>query len=435
MVPGDLCLAERPGQCTVFVKAIVARMSEPDSLITFIVGGIVFAFGLGLLAHRLRISPVVGYLLAGIIIGPHTPGFVAHGDLARQIAEIGVILIMFGLGLKFSLSALLAFRWRPLAGATLQMLIVTGLGAVLGRALGLGVLERLIFGFSLSIASTVVLLRSLEDGAMLTRKTGGMAVCWVLVQDVAAILALVAMPTIARASAGEVPVEAVLTTLAITAGQVALFVMLMLVLGRRLLPPLLTFLINARLRELFSLGVFAIALGVAFLAHKVFGVSFALGAFFAGLVLNEADLSHRATEDMLPLRDAFGVLFFVSMGMLFDPSVFATHGWAICAVIAVIILGNGAASFLVTSALRLPMRQRLIVAAGIAQIGEFSFLLSNFCLGLGLITTKTQALILGGALVSIALNPLFFRLCEAIAQRSPATPIASSQLSVPGQQR
>ncbi len=397
-------------------------MAEPDGLITFIVGGIVTAFGLGLLAHRLRIPPVVGYLLAGIIIGPHTPGFVAEGGLARQIADIGIILIMFGLGLKFSLSALLAFRWRPLAGATLQMLAVTGVGTLLGKTLGLSLQESVIFGFSLSIASTVVLLRALEDAALLTRKTGGMAVCWVLVQDVAAILALVAMPTIARASTGEVPPEAVLKTLALTAGQVALFILLMLVLGRRLLPPLLTFLIRARLRELFSLGVFAIALGVAFLAHKVFGVSFALGAFFAGLVLNEADLSHRATEDMLPLRDAFGVLFFVSMGMLFDPTVFATHGWAICAVIVVVIFGNGLASFIVTSWLRLPMRQRLIVAAGIAQIGEFSFLLSGFALGLGLIAPQTQALILAGALVAIAVNPLLFRLCEILGQRSQSTP-------------
>jgi monovalent cation:H+ antiporter-2, CPA2 family len=422
----------RRGAFVISNDGLVTRMTEPEGLITFIVGGIVAAFGLGLLAHRMRISPIVGYLLAGILIGPHTPGFVAHGGIARQIADIGVILIMFGLGLKFSLSALLAFRWRPLAGATVQMLVVTGLGAALGRQLGLGMIESLIFGFSLSVASTVVLLRALEEGAMLTRKTGGMAVCWVLVQDVAAILALVTMPTLAQASSGEVPPVAVLYTLAMTAGQVALFIALMLILGRRLLPPLLSFLIEARLRELFSLGVFAIALGVAFLAHKVFGVSFALGAFFAGLVLNEADIGHRATEDMSPLRDAFGVLFFVSMGMLFDPSVVLTHGWAICAVLAVIILGNGLASFVVGSALGLPLRQRLILAAGIAQVGEFSFLLSGFCLGLGLITLETQTLILAGALIAIAVNPVLFHLSEMLAQRAASTGVAARPVPAPG---
>jgi monovalent cation:H+ antiporter-2, CPA2 family len=408
-------------------------MAETEGLLTYIVGGIVAAFGLGLLAHRLRLPPIVGYLLAGVLIGPHTPGFVADPSIAREIADVGIILIMFGLGLKFSLSGLLAFRWRPVVGASVQMVIVTGLGSALGVRLGLAGIEAVIFGFSLSIASTVVLLRALEDGELLSGKAGGIAVCWVLVQDVATIVALVVMPTLARTSGGDVSAATILTAIAMTAGQVTLFIVLMLVLGRRLLPPLLNFLIKSDVRELFSLGVFAIALGVAYVAHKVFGVSFALGAFFAGLVLHEADLSHRAAEDMLPLRDAFAVLFFVSVGMLFDPAIFTTHGWTICAVLGVIIFGNGGISFLVATAMRLPLRQRVIVAAGVAQIGEFSFLLCGFSLSLGLISADTQAAILASALIAIAINPLVFRICEALLARANGASLASRRLSLPGQ--
>ena len=406
-------------------------MAESESLITYIVVGIVTAFGLGLVAHRLRLPPIVGYLLAGILIGPHTPGFVADSAVARQIADLGIILIMFGLGLKFSLSALLAFRWRPVVGAAAQMLAVSTLGWMLGLRLGLAPVESAIFGFSLSIASTVVLLRALEDGELLTGRSGGIAVCWVLVQDVATILALVLMPIVARGAAGTISVEEMVLAVGITTGQVALFILVMLVLGRRLLPPLLNFLVRTGVRELFSLGVFAIALGVAYLAHKAFGVSPALGAFFAGLVLHEADQSHRATEDMLPLRDAFAVLFFVSVGMLFDPNTFARHGLTILAVVAVIILGNGLVSFLVASALRLPVRQRLILAAGISQIGEFSFLLAGFSLGLGLISAGTQSLILAGALIAITINPLLFRLCEMLARRALGIPQSTRHLSLP----
>jgi CPA2 family monovalent cation:H+ antiporter-2 len=265
-----------------------------------------------------------------------------------------------------------------------------------------------------------------------------MAVCWVLVQDVAAILALVIMPVLAHASSpGTVSALEIIAALALTGAQIALFIVLMLVVGRRLLPPMLTFLMKAQLHELFSLGVFAIALGIAYLAHKVFGVSFALGAFFAGLVLNETDLSRRATEDLLPLREAFAVLFFVSVGLLFDPAIFLTHGWTIAAVLAVIVIGNGLVSFLIMSALRMPLRQRLIVTAGVAQIGEFSFLLTGFALALGLISGQVQALTLAGALLAIALNPLLFRAGEAIAMRmrdpTPVKPARRGQLSVPVQ--
>jgi CPA2 family monovalent cation:H+ antiporter-2 len=393
-------------------------MAASEALTAYIVGGIVAAFGLGLLAHRLRVSPVVGYLLAGIIIGPHTPGFVADGGIARQIADVGVILIMFGVGLKFSLTSLLAFRWRPVVGAALQMLIVTAIGHALGLILGFAPRESLIFGFALSIGSTVVLLRSLEDNGLMHDRAGGIAICWVLAQDVATILALVVLPVLAGPSTGDMPAGAIVTALAVTAGQVALFIALMLVLGRRLLPPLLNFLIKAQLRELFSLGVFAIALGVAFLAHEVFGVSFALGAFFAGLVLNEADLSHKAMKDMLPMRDAFAVLYFVSIGILFDPVVFITHFGPVCAVLAVIIIGNALASFVVMQALGVPFGQRVIVAAGLAQVGEFSFLLIGFSFGLGLISAQAQTLLLGGALIAIALNSFLFRAAIGLARRT-----------------
>jgi monovalent cation:H+ antiporter-2, CPA2 family len=397
-------------------------MAGSEALMAYLVGGMVAAFGLGLAAHRLGLSPVVGYLAAGIAIGPHTPGIVADSGIARQIADIGVILIMFGLGLKFSLSSLMAFRWQPVVGAGLQMLAVTAIGSWLGLCLGFPPQESVIFGFGVSIASTVVLLRALEDSRMTDTSAGGIAVCWVLVQDFATILALIVMPVLAGAASGQTTGIAIVTELAVTAGQVALFVALMLVLGRRLLPPLLTFLIKSQLRELFSLGVFASALGIAFLAHQVFGVSFALGAFFAGLVLNEADLSHRAMEDMLPLRDAFAVLFFVSMGILFDPMIFATNLWAVLAVLAAIILANGLAAFLALQALGVPLHQRLVVAAGLTQVGEFSFLLTGFGLALGLVSHQAQALLLGGALISIALNPFLFRGAVTIARRIAERP-------------
>ena len=395
----------------------------------YIVGGIVAAFCLGLLAHRLGLSPVIGYLLAGIVLGPHTPGFAADSGVARQIADIGVILIMFGLGLKFSPASLLAFRWKPVVGAGLQMLIVTAFGYGLGPRLGFAPRESAIFGFALSIASTVVLLRALEDNRLIDTTAGGVAVCWVLVQDLAAIVALVIMPVLAQTETGESPASAILATLAVTAGQVALFVVLMLVLGRRMLQPLLSFLIKAQLRELFSLGVFAIALGVAFLAHKVFGVSFALGAFLAGLVLNEANLNHKATEDMLPLRDAFAALFFVSVGMLFDPTIFVTHFWLACGVLAAIVIGNAVASFLILRALGISSRESVIITAGLAQVGELSFLLTGFCFALGLLPVQAHALLLGCALIAIAINPFLFRAAIAFAGRLPhepkATPAAS----------
>jgi CPA2 family monovalent cation:H+ antiporter-2 len=382
-------------------------MVNSDPLVTMVVGGIVAAFILGFLAHKLRISPIVGYLLAGVLIGPYTPGFVANGELAAELAELGVILIMFGVGLKFSPAKLMEYRWVALPCALGQMTLVTAIGFGAASLLGIGWVEGLILGFSLSIASTIVLLRSLEDGGYLASSAGHLAVSWLVVQDVAAVLALVVMSTIAvKGGSTSGDSTQIVQAVGIKVAELALFVLAMLVIGRRVIPWLVVFIARARSRELFSLGVFAIALGIAYAAHAIFGASFALGAFLAGLVLNEADISHRAAEDLLPLRDAFAVLFFVSVGMLFDPQILLTQSWAIAAIMAVIIFGNGVTAFLMTSLLRVPLEQRGVLAGGLAQIGEFSFLICGTALALELISDNTQALIAAGALLAIAVNPL-----------------------------
>jgi CPA2 family monovalent cation:H+ antiporter-2 len=382
-------------------------MVNSDPLVTMVVGGIVAAFILGFLAHKLRISPIVGYLLAGVLIGPYTPGFVANGELAAELAELGVILIMFGVGLKFSPAKLMEYRWVALPCALGQMTLVTAIGFGAASLLGIGWVEGLILGFSLSIASTIVLLRSLEDGGYLASSAGHLAVSWLVVQDVAAVLALVVMSTIAvKGGSTSGDSTEIVQAVGIKVAELALFVLAMLVIGRRVIPWLVVFIARARSRELISLGVFAIALGIAYAAHAIFGASFALGAFLAGLVLNEADISHRAAEDLLPLRDAFAVLFFVSVGMLFDPQILLTQSWAIAAIMAVIIFGNGVTAFLMTSLLRVPLEQRGVLAGGLAQIGEFSFLICGTALALELISDNTQALIAAGALLAIAVNPL-----------------------------
>jgi CPA2 family monovalent cation:H+ antiporter-2 len=382
-------------------------MVNSDPLVTMVVGGIVAAFILGFLAHKLRISPIVGYLLAGVLIGPYTTGFVADGELAAELAELGVILIMFGVGLKFSPAKLMEYRWVALPGAVGQMTLVTAIGFGVASLLGIGWVEGLILGFSLSVASTIVLLRSLEDGGYLASPAGHLAVSWLVVQDIAAVLALVVMSTIAvkGGNPGGDSTE-IVQAVGIKAAELALFVLAMLVIGRRIMPWLVVFIARARSRELFSLGVFAIALGIAYAAHAVFGASFALGAFLAGLVLNEADISHRAAEDLLPLRDAFAVLFFVSVGMLFDPQILITQSWTIAAFMAVITFGNGVVAFLMASLLHVPLEQRGVLAGGLAQFGEFSFLICGTALALELISDKTHALIAACTLLSIALNPL-----------------------------
>jgi CPA2 family monovalent cation:H+ antiporter-2 len=397
-------------------------MAESEPLIRMIVGGIVAAFALGFLAHRLRISPIVGYLLAGVLIGPYTPGFIADPDLAGELAELGVILIMFGVGLKFSPRQLADVNWVIVPCALGQMAVVTALGCAFGMLLKLPLTEAVIFGFCLSVASTVVLLRALEDRHLSQSPAGKAALCWLIVQDLVAVLALVVVSVMAQhKGAGGASSNVIIRGVGVRCAELAAFAFIMLVVGRRILPGLLVFIAKAKSRELFSLGVFAIALGIAYLANHLFGAGFALGAFFAGLVLNEAELSQRAAEDILPLRNAFSVLFFVSAGMLFDPHILVTHGWVILGVLSVIILANGGAVLLLTTVARVPPEHRQVLAPGLAQIGEFSFLISGLAMSLGLMSEETQMLIAAAALISITLNPLLHYAADFIMSSNGST--------------
>jgi CPA2 family monovalent cation:H+ antiporter-2 len=392
-----------------------------------VVGGIVAAFVLGFIAHKLGISPIVGYLSAGVLIGPYTPGFVGDVDMAGELAELGVILIMFGMGLKFSPEKLAERRWVALPCAFGQLGLVTLLGLALGRFIGLETIEALIFGFCLSVASTIVLLRTLDDQRLSASPAGQLAMCWLIVQDLTAVFVVVAMPIVShQVSAATFDGHALVRAIGVKSAELSLFAIIMLVVGRRILPAFLVFIARARSRELFSLGVFAFALGIAFAAHKIFGATFALGAFVAGMVLNEAELSHRAAEDLTPLRDAFAVLFFVSVGMLFDPRIIVTQTWTVLAVLAVVIAGNGGAVWLMTTLLKLPVAQKLVLASGLAQIGEFSFLISGFGLSLGLISEQTHVLITAGALLAITLNPVVQKAVQ-LAGRWRRAPSAAAE--------
>ena len=378
-------------------------------LIATMVAAIVLAFVFGALAHRLRLSPLVGYLLAGVAIGPFTPGFVGDMQLASQLAEIGVILLMFGVGLHFSLSDLMKVRSIAIPGAVVQIAIATAMGWGLARFLGWNLAAGLVFGLALSVASTVVLLRALEQLDLFRTERGRIAIGWLIVEDLAMVLALVLLPPVATMleSGGGLDGE-VLWSLAWTLGKVALFVALMLVGGRRIVPWVLERIARTGSRELFTLCVLALALGIAYGSATLFSVSFALGAFFAGMVLNESDLSHRAAEQTLPLQDAFAVLFFVSVGMLFDPSVLTRSPWAVLATLAIILLGKSAAAFGLVLLFRYPLRTAVTVAVSLAQIGEFSFILVALGMQLGILPEEGQGLILAGALLSITANPLLF---------------------------
>ncbi|KAA0582720.1 YbaL family putative K(+) efflux transporter [Azospirillum sp. Sh1] len=383
-------------------------------LIATMVAAIVLAFVFGALAHRLRLSPLVGYLLAGVAIGPFTPGFVGDMQLASQLAEIGVILLMFGVGLHFSLDDLMKVRAIAVPGAVVQIAIATAMGWALASFLGWNLAAGLVFGLALSVASTVVLLRALEQLNLFRTERGRIAIGWLIVEDLAMVLALVLLPPVSRMleSGGGLDGE-VLLSLAWTLGKVALFVALMLVGGRRIVPWVLERIARTGSRELFTLCVLALALGIAYGSATLFSVSFALGAFFAGMVLNESDLSHRAAEQTLPLQDAFAVLFFVSVGMLFDPSVLTRSPWAVLATLAIILLGKSAAAFGLVLLFRYPLRTAVTVAVSLAQIGEFSFILVALGMQLGILPEEGQGLILAGALLSITANPLLF----AVVQR------------------
>ncbi len=420
-------------------------MPHDISLITTIAAALGFGLIFGFIATRLKLPALVGYLAAGIVIGPATPGFAADTELAGQLAEIGVMLMMFGVGLHFSLDDLWDVRRIALPGAILQIAVATAMGMGLAHVWGWSIGGGLVFGLALSVASTVVLLRALEERGILDSLNGRIAVGWLVVEDLVTVLVLVLLPPLAGSLGGTVdPANAGASlwyTLAVTFGQVAGFIVFMLVVGRRLFPWILWQVARTGSRELFTLCVVAAAVGIAYGSTKLFGVSFALGAFFAGMVLRESELSHRAAEESLPLRDAFAVLFFVSVGMLFEPAILVEQPLRVLLVCAIIIFGKSIAAFLLVVTLRYPFKTALIVSASLAQIGEFSFILAALGISLGLMPHEGQSLILAGAILSIALNPLLFRLTQSLqcwigsselARKfeRPADPLAELPMSV-----
>lgn len=393
-------------------------MEHNIPLITTLAAGFSVALVFGFLAERIKLPALVGYLLAGIIIGPSTPGFVADLPLAAQLSEIGVMLLMFGVGLHFSLNDLLAVKRIAIPGAVVQMSLATALGMALSMSWGWRWGEGLIFGLSLSCASTVVLLKALEARGVLDSMNGRIAVGWLVVEDLATVLVLVLLPPLASVLGGPASEVAHTEPLWVTIGQtllqVSAFIALMLVVGQRALPWLLWQVARTGSRELFTLSVIVAAIGIAYGAAQLFSVSFALGAFFAGMVMRESQFSHRAAEESLPLRDAFSVLFFVSVGMLFEPAILMEKPLHVLGVVAIIIFGKSIAAFGLVLAFRYPLNTALTVSASLAQIGEFSFILAGLGLSLGLLPAEGMSLILAGALISIALNAALFAAIEPV---------------------
>jgi CPA2 family monovalent cation:H+ antiporter-2 len=409
-------------------------MLHHTELITLIAGGFGLAFIFGFLALRLRLPPLVGYLLAGVALGPFTPGFVANSDLASQFAEIGVILLMFGVGLHFSIGDLLAVRKISLPGAVVQIAAATAMGAAVVQLWGWSWGEGLIFGLSLSVASTVVLLRALEARGIVDSLEGRISVGWLIVEDLAMVLALVLLPAIAPALGGTAPDAtggSAIAAVAITLAKVGAFLALMFVFGRRAIPWLLAQVARTHSRELFTLAVLAVALGIAVGAAALFGVSFALGAFFAGVVISESDLSHKTAADALPFQDAFAVLFFVSVGMLFDPKILVEHPARVLIVLGIIVVGKSLVALALVLAFRYPFRVAIIVSASLAQIGEFSFILAGLGRSLGLLRPEAQGLVLAGALLSITLNPLVFATIDPLDRWVRARPRLADFLERP----
>jgi CPA2 family monovalent cation:H+ antiporter-2 len=394
-------------------------MPHYTPLIATIVAGLVLAFIFGSIAHRLRISPLVGYLLAGVLAGPYTPGFVADQALANELAELGVILLMFGVGLHFSLKDLLSVRAIAIPGAIVQIGAATLMGMGMVHFLGWGLVAGFVFGLALSVASTVVLLRALQERRLVETERGRIAVGWLIVEDLAMVLALVLLPALASVIMAKDAISspAMWQPIAITLGKVAAFVIVMLVIGQRVIPWALHWVAHTGSRELFRLAVLAIALGIAYAASTLFGASFALGAFFAGMVMSESPLSQRAAEETLPLRDAFAVLFFVSIGMLFNPNVLVEYPWLLAGTIFIIVFGKSLAAFLIVRAFKYPTSTALIISASLAQIGEFSFILAGLGVTLKLMPQTGLDLILAGAIISIMLNPFVFQAIDWIKPR------------------
>ncbi len=399
-------------------------MPHADSLILTLVGGFVLAFVFGMLAHRLKLSPLVGYLVAGVLVGPYTAGFVADTELAPQLAEIGVILLMFGVGLHFSPKDLMQVRKVAVPGALVQIAVATILGWALGRfVLKLTDVEALLMGFALSVASTVVLLRALEERKQVKGEIGRIAVGWLIVEDLVIVIALVMLPMVVVPAGTPMDLGALGANVGWTLLKVALFVGVMLVVGGRVMPWLLIRIAHTKSRELFTLGVLAIALGIAWVAYFLFH-SFALGAFLAGLVMNASPLGHNAAERSLPLRDAFAVLFFVSVGMLFDPMILVREPWAVLGVLGIIIVGKSVAALAITKQFGLDRNTGFTVAASLAQIGEFSFILAALGVSMGAMSRETHDLILAAALLSISLNPFVFKLTDRLSGKPKPSRVA-----------
>ncbi|MBW1214038.1 YbaL family putative K(+) efflux transporter [Pantoea allii] len=394
-------------------------MHHTTPLITTIVGALVLAFLLGMLANRLRISPLVGYLVAGVLAGPFTPGFVADTNLAPELAELGVILLMFGVGLHFSLKDLMSVKRIAIPGAIAQIAVATLLGMLMSWAMGWSWMTGLVFGLCLSTASTVVLLRALEERQLIESQRGQIAIGWLIVEDLVMVLTLVLLPAIAgMMEQGNASASLVIWDLVWTIGKVAAFMVLMMVVGRRAVPWILAKSAATGSRELFTLAVLALALGIAFGAVEFFDVSFALGAFFAGMVLNESELSQRAARDTLPLRDAFAVLFFVSVGMLFDPMILVKEPLAVLGALVIVVIGKSAAAWLLVSLLGHSRRTAMTISVSLAQIGEFAFILAGLGISLGLLDEEGRSLVLAAAILSIMINPVLFTLLGRYLSRN-----------------
>jgi CPA2 family monovalent cation:H+ antiporter-2 len=408
-------------------------MEAKYALITTLVAAIVLAFLFGFLAQRLKLSPIVGYLLAGFAVGPYSPGFTADVELALQLSEIGVILLMFGVGLKISVDDIWSVRWIAVPGSLVQTALVAVVGAAVGLAFRMPLAEAILTGTAVSVASTIVFLRVLEDRRLMKTEEGRISISWLLVEDLFIILAIVVLPALVWALSAEganVSPWRVAGALALTLAKIAGFIALMLVIGARFFPWLIVQIAHTKSRELLSLGTLALALGVACAAYYWFDASFALGAFLGGLALNGSRFSHKVAEDSLPLRDTFAVLFFVAVGMLFDPSVLLRQPVAIAALSAVIIAGKAALAYWPLRMMGQSKHASLLVAFGTAQIGEFSFVLAGLGRQLDVMTMETYNLILGAAMISIALNPVLMRLVDETPPAKPeAGPSAPSPAS------
>jgi K+:H+ antiporter len=412
-------------------------MGHESPLIAVLVAGLGLAFVFGTAANRLKLSPLVGYLLAGVAIGPFTPGFVADPKLTLELADVGVILLMFGVGLHFSPRDLLAVRRIAIPGAVLQVAVAAALGAFAAHLMGMSLGAGVVFGLALAIASTVVMMRALQERRLMDSERGRIAAGWLVVQDVLTVVALVLLPPLAGLGQGTPDLAALALSLGLTFGKLALFVVLMFVVGRRAVPWILHHIAHTGSRELFRLAVLSLALGVAFAAAELFGVSIALGAFFAGMILNESPLSQRAAEESLPLRDAFAVLFFVSVGMVFDPMTLVREPLSLLASVGVVILGGAGAALLIVRAFGYPWGTALAIAAGLAQIGEFSFILADLGIGLHLMPERARGLILGTSILTILVNPFLMQAAEAIGRRragqpAPQTPPRPAPVAMTG---